>query len=77
MPRDEAQEVLNESLLVGHGLRSVRTAMDQLGTQDPEAELARVTEDAQRLQAVGLRPSPTQPAAPANPPQPGNQPAGH
>jgi hypothetical protein len=76
MPRDEAQEVLNESLLVGHGLRSVRTAMDQLGTQDPEAELARVTEDAQRLQGVGLHPSPAQPAAPASTPQPGSQPAG-
>ena len=33
MPRDEAQEVLNESLLVGNGLRSVRTAMDQIYSQ--------------------------------------------
>ena len=44
-PRDDAQEVFNETLLVGNGLRSVRTAMDELGTQDPEAELARVVED--------------------------------
>jgi hypothetical protein len=76
MPRDEAQEVLNESRLVGNGLRSVRTAMDQLGTQDPEAELARVTEDAQQLQVAGLRPSPAQPPTPASAPRPGNQPAG-
>src|SRR6185369_4123056 len=44
-PRDDAQEVLNETLLVNNGLRSVRTAMDELGTQDPEAELQRVVED--------------------------------
>jgi hypothetical protein len=48
-PRDDAQEVLNETLLVENALRSARTAMDQLGTEDPEAELRRVVEDRGKL----------------------------
>jgi hypothetical protein len=36
---------MNVTHLVSAGLRRVRTAMDELGTHDPEAELARVMED--------------------------------
>jgi hypothetical protein len=53
VPQDLAQEVINQTLLVDRGLRSVRTAMDQLGTEDPEAELRRVVEDQAMLGAGG------------------------
>lgn len=49
LPRDDAQEVRNNVALVAAGLRSARTAMDALGTEDPEAELARVVEDRRAL----------------------------
>ena len=49
VPRDDAQEVQNNVALVQAGLRSARGAMDALGTEDPEAELARVLEDRARL----------------------------
>jgi hypothetical protein len=49
VPRDDAQEVQNNLALVQVGLRSHRTAMDALGTEDPEGELRRVVEDRTRL----------------------------
>jgi hypothetical protein len=49
VPKDDAQEVQNNLALVHAGLRSLRTAMDALGTEDPEAELQRVVEDRARL----------------------------
>ena len=45
VPKDDAQEVANNVALVQAGLRSHRTAMDALGTENPEAEVARVVED--------------------------------
>jgi hypothetical protein len=45
VPRDDAQEVRNNVALVAAGLRSVRTAMDALGTESPEEELARILAD--------------------------------
>jgi len=49
LPRDDAQEVQNNLALVAAGLRSHRTAMDDLGTEDPESDLRRVLEDRARL----------------------------
>ena len=49
LPKDDAAEVRNNVALVAAGLRSRRTAMDALGTEDPEAELRRVAEDADGL----------------------------
>lgn len=49
IPKDDAQEVQNNLALVQAGLRSHRTAMDALGTEDPESELNRVLEDRARL----------------------------
>jgi hypothetical protein len=43
--RGDAQKVLNETLLVENGLSSVRTAMDQVATQDPGTELLQLVED--------------------------------
>jgi hypothetical protein len=42
MPKDDAQEVRNNVSLVAAGLRSHRTAMDALGAESPEEEIARV-----------------------------------
>jgi hypothetical protein len=47
MPSDDRAEVANNVALVAAGLRSRRTAMDLLGTESPEVELARVVEDLQ------------------------------
>jgi hypothetical protein len=49
VPRDDELEVRNNVSLVGAGLRSHRTAMDALGEQSPEDEIARVLEDRARL----------------------------
>jgi hypothetical protein len=38
LPADKAREAQNEQLLVQSGVHSRRTAMDQLGIKDPEAE---------------------------------------
>jgi hypothetical protein len=38
LPADKAREAQNEQLLVQSGVHSRRTAMDQLGVKDPEAE---------------------------------------
>ena len=45
LPQDEARAVANNVALVRAGLRSHRTAMDVLGVEAPEAELARVRAD--------------------------------
>ena len=45
LPADDASEVQNQVRLVGAGLRSHRSAMDALGTENPEEELARVQAD--------------------------------
>lgn len=45
LPRDDASEVQNQVRLVAAGLRSHRAAMDALGTENPEEELARVQAD--------------------------------
>jgi hypothetical protein len=42
LPKDDEIEVRNNVALVQAGLRSALTAMDALGTEDPEAELARM-----------------------------------
>jgi hypothetical protein len=42
MPQDDTQDVRNNVALVAAGLRSRRTALDALGTESPEAELARI-----------------------------------
>ena len=52
LPRDDVTEVQNQIRLVGAGLRSHRTAMDALGTENPEEELARVQTDRAALQLV-------------------------
>ena len=49
MPKDDAQEVRNNVQLVAAGLRSHRTAMDALGAESPEEEIARVLADRERL----------------------------
>ncbi|MCC7372180.1 MAG: phage portal protein [Chloroflexi bacterium] len=45
LPKDDVAEVQNQVRLVAAGLRSHRTAMDDLGTESPEEELARVQAD--------------------------------
>jgi len=45
LPKDDVSEVQNQVRLVTAGLRSHRTAMDALGTESPEEELARVLPD--------------------------------
>ncbi|MGE3273371.1 MAG: phage portal protein, partial [Chloroflexota bacterium] len=45
LPKDDVTEVQNQVRLVTAGLRSHRTAMDALGTESPEEELARVQLD--------------------------------
>jgi hypothetical protein len=45
LPQDLAREVASNVALVRAGLRSHRTAMDQLGVESPEAELAQVRAD--------------------------------
>ena len=57
LPKDDAVEVANEVALVTTGLRSHRTAMDALGTESPEEELARVVAD--RVELGETPPSPS------------------
>lgn len=49
LPRDDVTEVQNQVRLVTAGLRSHRSAMDALGTESPEEELARVQADRSAL----------------------------
>jgi hypothetical protein len=52
LPKDDVSEVQNQVRLVGAGLRSHRTAMDALGTENPEEELARVQTDRATLGSI-------------------------
>jgi hypothetical protein len=52
MPQDDAQDVRNNVALVAAGLRSRQTAMDALGTESPEAELARLQAERETLVAA-------------------------
>jgi len=45
LPQDRARLAQNEQLLVQSGVHSRRTAMDELGIRDPEAELDRWLEE--------------------------------
>ena len=58
LPKDDAVEVQNNVSLVAAGLRSARSAMDALGTEDPEGELRKVLEDRAALDAPST-PSPS------------------
>lgn len=58
LPRDDAQEVRNQTQMVSAGLRSHRTAMDVMGTESPEEELVRVVEDRAQL---GVESVPSEP----------------
>jgi len=49
LPQDKARQAQNEQLLVQSGVHSRRTAMDELGIRDPEAELARWLEERKRI----------------------------
>jgi hypothetical protein len=54
LPQDRAREVQEAIALVNAGLRSARTAMDELGVEHPEEELARVVADRALLGAPRL-----------------------
>ena len=49
LPQDKAREAQNEQLLVQSGVHSRRTAMDQLGVRDPEAEFEKWLEERMRI----------------------------
>jgi hypothetical protein len=49
LPQDRARLAQNEQLLVQSGVHSRRTAMDELGIRDPDAELARWLEERSRI----------------------------
>jgi hypothetical protein len=57
LPKDDVVEVQNQVRLVTAGLRSHRTAMDALGTESPEEELARVQTDRAALGEGGAEPA--------------------
>lgn len=57
LPKDDAVEVRNQVALVGASLRSHRTAMDALGTENPEEEIVKVNEDRATLAEVSGQPS--------------------
>jgi hypothetical protein len=52
LPQDRARLAQNEQLLVQSGVHSRRTAMDELGIRDPEAELARWLEERKQILAM-------------------------
>jgi hypothetical protein len=52
LPQDRARLAQNEQLLVQSGVHSRRTAMDELGIRDPEAELARWLEERGKILAM-------------------------
>jgi hypothetical protein len=59
LPTDDVTEVQNQVRLVTAGLRSHRSAMDALGTESPEEELARVQADRAALgERAGESPTP-------------------
>ena len=49
MPQDTARQAQNEQLLVQAGVHSRRTAMDEMGIQDPDEEFERWLEERQRI----------------------------
>jgi len=49
LPQDRARAAQNEQMLVQSGVHSRRTAMDELGIRDPEAELARWLEERSKI----------------------------
>src|SRR4051794_2888734 len=65
LPSDVDGAVRNAAQLVASGIHSRRTAVAALGGADPEAELARVIEEARQLAAMGsgLRASSFEPGA--------------
>src|SRR3990170_3594878 len=65
-PPDQALDAGREVALVGAGIRSRQTALANLGDPDPETELSRVIEEAQRLGALAQSLQPT--SLPAEPP---------
>jgi hypothetical protein len=52
LPQDRARLAQNEQLLVQSGVHSRRTAMDELGIRDPEAELSRWLEERGKILAM-------------------------
>jgi len=54
MPQDRARLVRDEEVMVAAGIHSRRRAMDNLGVEDPDAELARWLEE-RRLESDGLQ----------------------
>jgi hypothetical protein len=70
LPRDDAAEVSNNVKLVEASLRSVRTAMDALGTESPEEEIERVLEDRATLAPAA---GDSAPNTPGNSPLPEKQ----
>jgi len=49
LPQDKAREAQNEQLLVQSGVHSRRTAMDEMGIRDPEAEFQKWLEERSRI----------------------------
>jgi hypothetical protein len=49
LPRDTARQAQNEQLLVQAGVHSRRTAMDEMGVQDPDEEFNRWLEERTRI----------------------------
>jgi len=49
LPQDRAREAQNEQLLVQSGVHSRRTAMDELGIRDPQAEFEKWLEERRRI----------------------------
>jgi len=49
LPTDKARQAQNEQLLVQAGVHSRRTAMDEMGVQDPESEFTRWLEEREKI----------------------------
>jgi hypothetical protein len=49
LPQDRAREAQNEQLLVQSGVHSRRTAMDEMGVRDPEAEFGKWLDERKRI----------------------------
>jgi hypothetical protein len=49
LPQDAARQAQNEQLLVQAGVHSRRTAMDELGIQDPDEEFTRWLEEREKI----------------------------
>jgi len=55
LPQDRSRAVRDEQILVGAGVHSRRTAMDELGVEDPDAEFRRWLEERDRIEGPGAR----------------------